>query len=311
MGKRLGGYEIRRRLGSGGSGTVYLAHQVRLDRAVALKLLDTANASEQDLAAFEQEARAAAAIDHPNLVRVFDIGEAEGHHYFAMELVRGGNLATRIRRQGPLPWNRACEIAIDVAEALAQAHGQRFVHGDVKPANVLLTEEGHAKLADLGLVRHAGRQDGRVVGSIAFLSPEQLQLKPSDARSDLYALGCTLFMMLTGKKVFDRANSKLIALAHVTDTPPVLARLGVEVPPRLQQLLDALLAKKPDERPADAKAVIRELRDVLDARSAPQRTRRQTRRRPGRRQPNAVYALIYLILIAAVILGTLWMTGKL
>lgn len=259
LGQTLGGYRLRSLLGSGGAATVYLADQVQLAREVALKVLRQPEhgASPEALQGFLREARAAAKLADPRLVQVFDFGEDRGRHFLSMELVRGGSLARRLRASGPMPWREVVTVLRDVLGALQIAHKAGLVHRDVKPANVLLLENGHAKLADLGLVRSIGGAGDRA-GTAAFMAPEQLGTDPVDDRADLYALGCTAYAALRGKPPFLGTKKEILRQKRQDDPAPFPREL--QVPPALDRLIrDRLLARDRDDRPKDAAEVLDEL----------------------------------------------------
>ncbi|HEX6813468.1 MAG TPA: FHA domain-containing serine/threonine-protein kinase [Planctomycetota bacterium] len=298
IGRTLGGYRILSLLGGGGFAAVYRAEQIQLAREVAVKVLrkPTADAQPEALAAFLREARAAARLVDPRLVQIFDLGTDQGRHFLSMELMRGGSLARRIRMAGPLPWNELLPILRDVTGALQAAHDSGLVHRDVKPANVLLTGDGHAKLADLGLVRSIGDVADRV-GTAAFMSPEQLRGAPIDGRSDLYALGCTAYAALTGRPPF-LGTIKEIVKGHVAEAPPPLPE-ELLVPPALEQLVvQQLLAKDPGQRPADAGALVLALDRIEEQATAeehgPPRPRTRHKSDGGR----------YVVLILVVVLAS-------
>ncbi|MBL8737152.1 MAG: protein kinase [Planctomycetes bacterium] len=259
LGQTLGGYRLRSLLGSGGAATVYLAEQVQLAREVALKVLRQPEhgASPEALQGFLREARAAAKLADPRLVQVFDFGEDRGRHFLSMELVRGGSLARRLRASGPMPWREVLVVLRDVLGALQIAHKAGLVHRDVKPANVLLLPDGHAKLADLGLVRSIGGAGDRA-GTAAFMAPEQLGTDPVDDRADLYALGCTAYAALRGKPPFLGTKKEILRQKQQDDPAPFPKEL--QVPPALDRLIrDRLLARDRDDRPKDAAEVLDEL----------------------------------------------------
>jgi eukaryotic-like serine/threonine-protein kinase len=260
-GRRLGPYEIVERIGAGGMGQVYRAHDVRLHRDVALKILPPALVSDPARRErFVQEARAASALEHPHIARIHDIGEADGVTYIAMELVRGESLADAIAR-GPLAPIRALDRAIEIAEALARAHDRGIVHRDLKPANVMLTEDGHAAIIDFGLAKLietlSGERDrtqtaphstegGMVLGTASYMSPEQARGDTVDQRSDIFSFGIVLYEMLAGRVPFHGKSGidTLHAILHepAPPLPPLVASAD------LQRIVDKCLAKDPTER---------------------------------------------------------------
>jgi hypothetical protein len=290
-------YEILRRVGAGGMGEVYLARDLPLRRPVALKILkDHLLESEAALWRFREEARAAARLSHPNVVRVFDAGTDGAEAYIAMEYVAGGTLKERISREEPLEPREAARVARGVALALCEAHQKGIVHRDVKPQNVLLTERGEPKLADFGIARAAEAtpltQTSMILGSAHYLSPEQAVGEPATPKSDLYSLGVTLYEMLTGRLPFDAENPIAIAVKHVGEWPASPRAVNPGVPQPLERLTMALLAKDPEQRPATAMAVSRALdpsvlahEDAQEETTAillalPAAVRRRRRRRP-------------------------------
>ena len=274
-GTRLGRYEVVAPLGAGGMGEVFRARDTKLDRDVALKVLpDHFLHDRRMLARFETEARAVAALSHPNIVALFDVGEANGIPYAVAELLEGETLRAFVSR-GPVPARRALEIAHEIAEGLAAAHGKGIVHRDVKPENVFLTRDGHAKLLDFGIARQetAFREPndtrtptlsvlteaGSVVGTVAYMSPEQARGLPVDHRSDQFSLGAVLYEMLAGKKAFRADTAADVLAAIIRDEPTPLDALvpGVSVPVRV--LVERLLAKDPAERWESTRDLVRDL----------------------------------------------------
>src|SRR5882762_4717488 len=224
LGTTLNGrYRLDSRIGAGGMSTVYCALDVTLQRQVAIKLMNREVASDSDqLERFRREARAVAQLSHPHIVGVIDAGEDESRPYIVFEYVEGETLKERIRRLGRLPIAEAVAYAIEIARALGAAHARHIVHRDVKPQNVLIDEEGSAKVTDFGIARTLDEDgltaDGRVLGTTDYVSPEQALGQPVTGQSDLYSLGVVLFEMLTGEVPFKGENQVAVAMKHVRET---------------------------------------------------------------------------------------------
>ena len=259
---RLGPYELGGFLGAGGMGQVYRARDTRLDREVAIKVLPQSMAADPiALARFHREAKAVAALSHPNIVALFDFGSDDGVTYAVTELLEGETLRAQLLG-GPLPWRRACSIGAAVAEALAAAHAKGVVHRDVKPENVFIGRDGRVKILDFGLARseHAlaesdralGAGDvsvpGTIVGSIGYMSPEQVRGERVAATSDLFALGCVLYEMLTGRRPFQRNSTMHTMAAIIVEQPAPLAASGTPFPLELERLIAQCLVKSAAER---------------------------------------------------------------
>jgi serine/threonine-protein kinase len=265
-----GRYRLTRELGRGGMGVVYHALDTVLEREVALKELPLHLGAKSDVAdRFRQEARVLAKLSHPAIVQVYDLIEDQGRLWIALEYVRGGSLADSMKlRGGWLPWAEAARLGRQIAEGLAFAHEQGVVHRDIKPLNVLLTDgrPPTAKLTDFGLAKLAEStehtQPGSVLGSARYMSPEQAQGRPADARSDLYALGVTFYEVLTGAVPFDGEFAAVLARQIYEAPPDVRARVP-EVPEAMASLVAALLEKDPANRPVDAHRVAFALAEIV------------------------------------------------
>jgi Protein kinase domain/FHA domain len=262
---RVEGYRVEKPLGRGGMGQVYLAVQESLQRRVALKVLSEKLAADADFVRrFQAEARAAAALNHPNIVTVHDVWEAGGRHWLAMEYMDHGTLETRVSAAGQVPWREVLDVLCDAAKGLVYAELRGIVHRDIKPANLMQNEAGTTKIADLGLATHLEAEatdagDRKIFGTPHFISPEQARGERVDARSDLYSLGATAYRLLTGHTPFEGATTREILRGHFFETPRPLSERAPDVPPELAAIVLKLLAKKPEERHPSAGALLQEL----------------------------------------------------
>ncbi|QDV56129.1 serine/threonine-protein kinase [Rosistilla oblonga] len=257
-GGQLGDLQILRRLGRGGMADVYLAKQVSLERQVAVKILRASLANDNNyVERFRREARAAAKLSHPNIVQVYDVGRSDGRYYISQEFVDGRNLREQVDREGPLSLQRALDVMLGVAAALDAASEQGITHRDIKPENIMLSSKGNVKVADFGLARIANpdfqselTQVGLTLGTPLYMSPEQVQGKPVDVRSDLYSLGVTMFHVLTGRPPFEGETPLAIAVRHLHETPPRISamRMDDHVPDWVDEVVARLMAKDPKQR---------------------------------------------------------------
>jgi eukaryotic-like serine/threonine-protein kinase len=282
-GTRLGDYEILGEIGRGGMGTVYRARDAALDRTLALKVLSADAASEpQELARFEQEARATSALSHPHIVQVFDLAatkhEKEKLHYIAMELVEGRSLRELLA--GPTPLDEILEILAQVADALDKAHQTGIVHRDVKPENVLVTEDGYAKLVDFGVAKLVGSADrnarrfgpapddsletqvGEMMGTLAYMAPEQISGAAVDGRTDVFALGNIVFEAVMGFAPFRREGPAKTLRAIMNEQVPEFTGPKRVAPLSLENIIRKCLAKNPEERFSSSGEVAELLRAV-------------------------------------------------
>jgi eukaryotic-like serine/threonine-protein kinase len=246
-------YEIDEPLGRGGMAQVFRATDRVLGRPVAVKVLDRKYKDDAKFVTrFRREAQSAAGINHPNVVSVYDTGSEDGLHYIVMEYVDGDTLADLLRREGPLTPGRAVAIGEPVARALEAAHEKGMVHRDVKPGNIMVDRSGTVKVVDFGIARAAAddtlTQTGTVLGTAAYLSPEQAQGETVDARSDVYSLGCVLYEMLTGRPPFTAESTLAVAYKHVREDPVPPSQLNPDVPPELDAVAMTALAKDPAAR---------------------------------------------------------------
>lgn len=253
-------YRLVELIGSGGMAVVYKAIDTLLHRPVAIKILREAYADDPTfLARFQQEARAAARLDHPNVVTIYDVGQDGDLHYIVMEYVEGEDLKTIIRREGRLSVGRAVDIAAQIAAGVGHAHKMGIIHCDVKPQNVLVTAEGVAKVTDFGIARalsESGLTDSEVVwGSPLYFSPEQAAGERPTPASDVYSIGVVLYEMLAGSPPFQAEKPAALALMHIREEPPPLSSRNPQVPPRLEWIVRKLLAKEPSARYRTAEQV--------------------------------------------------------
>jgi eukaryotic-like serine/threonine-protein kinase len=297
-GSRLGPYQVTALLGSGGMGEVYRARDPRLGRDVAIKVLPTAWAADADPSAgsgssrarsrddrlrrFEQEAHTVAALNHPNILALFDIGTHKGAPYLITELLEGATLRDRLGG-GPLPSGTVVELAAQLASGLAAAHAKGIVHRDLKPENVFVTREGHVKILDFGLAKHfasvssgsqtelptediaGGTQAGVLLGTVGYMSPEQVRRESVDARSDIFSFGCVLFEMLSGHKAFQKKTTLETLTAILTEEPPPLVPSSAGMPVNLERIVRRCLEKRPEDRFASASDLHFALQSLLHA----------------------------------------------
>lgn len=261
----IAGYRIIDLLGRGGMGTVYRAEQVSLHRQVALKVLKQEQTSDAAFVAqFVAEARAAAKLQHPNVVSVFDVEHDGDTYYYAMELMHEGSCEDWLKQNGVMPVDRALQVIADAAAGLAYAESLGIVHRDIKPDNLMLDQHGAIKIADLGLASHSSDATGEsAVGTPHFMAPEQVLKKELDHRTDLYALGCTFYRLVTGKTPFRGQTVKDILRAQVKDDAEPASRANPEVPPEVSEIIAQLMAKEPGERYQTANELLEDLEELL------------------------------------------------
>ena len=268
-GMRLGPYEILSPLGAGGMGEVFRARDTRLGRDVAIKVLpDHLSGDKRALARFESEARAVAALSHPNILALFDVGETNGVHFAVTELLDGETLRSALRR-GPIPWREAAEIAASIAEGLEAAHARGLVHRDVKPENIFLCSTGHPKILDFGLAKKEATgpdanteslpairtAPGALLGTVGYMAPEQLRGLQVDHRADIFAFGCVLYEMLSGHRAFPGHTASEVIAAILHEAPPPLEGPSVHVPVPLREVVSRCLKKASAERFSSARDV--------------------------------------------------------
>ncbi|MGZ4182403.1 MAG: protein kinase domain-containing protein, partial [Solirubrobacteraceae bacterium] len=329
LGTTLNGrYRLEARIGSGGMSTVYRALDETLERQVAIKLMNREVTSDSDqLERFRREARAVAQLSHPHIVGVIDAGEDEGRPYIVFEYVEGETLKERIRRNGRLPIAEAVAYGIEIARALGAAHARHIVHRDVKPQNVLIDDEGSAKVTDFGIARTLDEEgltaDGRVLGTTDYVSPEQALGQDVTGQSDLYSLGIVLYEMVTGEVPFRGENQVAVAMKHVREEVPDVQVRRPEVSSALAAVIDTATAKHRQDRYADDAELIADLEDVLAIETAraggatgeatsvlrtlPSRARRRI---PFRMRHRAVAAILLLVVTSVAVGAVVWLATR-
>jgi serine/threonine-protein kinase len=315
-------YELEELVGTGGMSSVYRARDRLLERHVALKMLHEQLTGEGDhVERFRREARAVAQLSHPNIVTVIDRGEQDSRQFIVFEYIAGENLKELVGRVGPLPEREAVRLALQVARALAFAHGQGLVHRDVKPQNVLLTEEGRPKVTDFGIARSldvggAMTQTGTVMGTSDYIAPEQARGAHVDELSDVYSLGAVLYELLVGEVPFPGDNFVAVAMRHINEPPPSVRRLRSDVSPRLDAAIRRAMAKDPGDRFRSMEEFAAELQGCLAdldgsgvsssdrtvVVTPPARRERRRQERAGAERPS-VWPLIVLLAGLAVLAG--------
>ena len=325
-GTRLGPYEIRAPLGAGGMGEVYRAHDQKLDRDVAIKVLTPGVTQQADaLGRFEREARAIAALSHPNILAIHDFGVDNGVAFAVMELLEGDTLRGRLR-DGHLPVRKVIEYGVQIARGLAAAHERGFVHRDLKPENIFIVSDGHVKILDFGLARQsaevrgvrlradhetfaatapAGTDPGTVLGTVGYMSPEQVRGETADHRSDLFSLGAVLFEMATGERAFRRDTNAETMTAILRDDPPELLQQRTDLPAAFDRVIRHCLEKRPAERFQSARDVAFALETLSGSSAAIPAT---PRLRPARRT-TAMWGAAGVIVALGVAAAT-WVTAR-
>lgn len=261
-------YEIISKTGVGGMATVYIAKDKVLNRDVAVKVLkDEFTTDDEFVKRFNSEALAAASLTHPNIVSIYDVGNEDGIYYIVMELVRGKTLKQIITEEGALPWKWSVNIAIQIASALEMAHKNNIVHRDIKPHNIIITEDGIAKVTDFGIAKAVSNSTitafGTTIGSVHYFSPEQAKGGYTDAKSDIYSLGVVMYEMLTGKVPFDADTSVSVALKHMQEEPKEPSEINENIPRAVNDIILKAMEKEPMARYQTATAMIRDLSKAL------------------------------------------------
>ena len=261
-------YEIISKTGVGGMATVYVAKDIVLNRNVAVKVLkDEFTTDEEFIKRFNSEAQSAASLTHPNIVSIYDVGNEDGIYYIVMELIRGKTLKQIITEEGALPWKWSVNIAMQIASALETAHKNNIVHRDIKPHNIIITEDGVAKVTDFGIAKAVSNSTitafGTTIGSVHYFSPEQAKGGYTDAKSDIYSLGVVMYEMLTGKVPFDADTSVSVALKHMQEAPVPPMEINENVPKAVNDIILKAMEKEPMARYQTATQMLRDLSRAL------------------------------------------------
>jgi serine/threonine protein kinase/tetratricopeptide (TPR) repeat protein len=312
IGKTISHYKILEKLGEGGMGVVYRAHDFKLDRDVALKFLPSnLTASSEELSRFEQEARAISALNHPHIATIYDVDEAEGQRYLVLECIPGGTLKTRLRqlrsedREFPIP--EVVTFGMQMAEGLAHAHRHGIIHRDVKTDNMMLTEEGKVKLTDFGLAKLRGTipvtKTGSTLGTAAYMSPEQIRGEDADRRSDLFSLGIVLYELLTSRLPFRGEFEAALSYAILNEDPPPVKSLRPDVPDSLEKIIGRCLEKDREKRYSSAEDVLADLRKVAQEAPRQAETRGKLKRLP-------LFFGIGMTIVALAVLGVFFLFPK-
>src|SRR5687767_1415612 len=324
IGSEIGHYRVVRLLGKGGMGEVYLADDTKLQRQVALKILDPQVAADPDRRErFAREARAAAALNHPNIVTIHSVEEADGRLFLTCEYIEGRTLADIIQ-PGGLPLERLLSIGISLADAVGAAHQRGITHRDLKPANVMVANDGRVKVLDFGLAKlredlqiaeamptEALTGEGRIMGTVAYMSPEQAEARAVDQRSDVFSLGVILYEMAIGDRPF-KGDSQLSVLSSILrDTPPLVTDVKHGLPRDLGRIVRRCLAKDPEDRYQTAKDLRNDLRGLREDLTSGDHAAVATPAPPARASSRAmlVAAAVVLLALAAFAGWRLWSAG--
>jgi serine/threonine-protein kinase len=269
IGKTIGNYKIISKLGSGGMAVVYKAHELSLNRIVALKVLSShLSENNEFIKRFEREARAAAKLNHPNIIQIYAIGEEEGIHFFSMEYVKGKTLAEIIEEEKKLTYDKAIPIIIQTAEALSEAHKHGIVHRDMKPSNIMVNNNGTVKVTDFGIAYVSQEtkltKSGSIIGTPEYLSPEQCEAKTIDNRSDIYSLGVTFYELLSGKTPYKADTPVSMLLEIVKGNFPPLNEVNPDIPEFIQKIVEKMMQTKPEDRFNNANELIESLKKHME-----------------------------------------------
>ena len=311
IGKTISHYKILGKLGEGGMGAVYKAEDTKLQRTVALKFLPLELTRDENARnRFVHEARAASALDHPNIGTIHEIDEDDGQYFIAMAHYEGGTLGDKIEA-GPLPIEEVFDIAIQVAQGLTKTHSKGIVHRDIKPANIMLTEEGQVKIVDFGVAKLGGgtrlTKTGMTAGTVAYMSPEQTQGISVDSRTDIWALGVILYEMLTGERPFKGDYEQAVVYSIVNEDPEFITKLRTDTPSGLEKFIDKALAKNADKRFQSMADMVSELQKLSEEQKSGELKTRSPLLKLGRKQRTNLYRAVAVFTVLAIVSGLyLW-----
>ena len=302
VGKTISHYTILEKLGEGGMGVVYKALDTKLERIVALKLLRPEIMGDQEATKrFIREARAASALNHPNITTIYEIGDWHGRDYICMEYLEGQTVKVKVK-SNPLPIDDVLDIAIQTAEALQEAHAQDIIHRDIKSENIMVTPRGQVKLMDFGLTKLKGTttltKDGSTMGTIAYMSPEQTQGENVDQRTDIWSFGVVLYEMITGQLPFRGDYDQAVIYSILNEEPEAMVRLREDVPIELEQIVNQALTKNPNERYENISSMIEDLNPPKN-RFGTKKSRRNSKPQKNV-QSKLIYSLASVIVIIAI-----------
>jgi len=302
VGKTISHYTILEKLGEGGMGVVYKALDTKLERIVALKLLRPEIMGDQEATKrFIREARAASALNHPNITTIYEIGDWHGRDYICMEYLEGQTVKVKVK-SNPLPIDDVLDIAIQTAEALQEAHAQDIIHRDIKSENIMVTPRGQVKLMDFGLAKLKGTttltKDGSTMGTIAYMSPEQTQGENVDQRTDIWSFGVVLYEMITGQLPFRGDYDQAVIYSILNEEPEAMVRLREDVPIELEQIVNQALTKNPNERYENISSMIEDLNPPKN-RFGTKKSRRNSKPQKNV-QSKLIYSLASVIVIIAI-----------
>ena len=312
IGKTISHYKILEKLGEGGMGVVYKAQDTKLDRFVALKFLPPhALGSEEEKTRFIHEAQAAAGLSHPNICTIHEIDDSHGQTFIAMEYIKGESLKEKIAR-GPLELKEVIQIGIQAAEGLYEAHRKKMIHRDIKSANIMITENNRVKIMDFGLAKLSGRtkitKTGTTVGTISYMSPEQVKGEKVDHRSDIWSLGIVLYEMLTGQLPFRGEYEQAVTYSILNEEPEPVTALRTGIPMELERVINKCLAKEPSKRHQYVEDVLVDLNEIKEKHDLKKKT--MTQQVPSQKRYIPKITAIAIVFVLVILTGIYFLTRQ-